>query len=272
MGDIDYVRRNRLEFALCRYWQYARPKRQVVSFVNLCIIPARGGSKRIPRKNVKKFFGKPAIAWSIEAAIESECFGKVIVSTDDSEIKDISEGLGACVPFLRPESLADDHTGTIAVVRHAITAMCDLGFNMEYVCCVYPVAPLIRTQDIVTAFNKIQGSPWDFVFPVTKYPFPIQRAVKLSVEGQVAMFQPGLFDRRSQDLEEAYHDVGQFYWGKADAWMTKDKIFGPTSAALILPRHRVQDIDDFDDWRRAELLFELIRSNRENDTPDTSGE
>lgn len=228
--------------------------------MKLAIIPARGGSKRIPRKNIKPFCGKPMIAWSIEAALESGCFDRVIVSTDDAEIAEVARQYGAEVPFMRPLELSDDHTGTIPVIRHAIETINSQGRAVEQACCLYATAPFIRAEDLRRGLEMLQGSGSDYAFSVTSYAFPIQRAIRLTPEGRVEMFNPEHFSTRSQDLEEAYHDAGQFYWGRADAWLQGKMIFSPASLPVMLPRHRVQDIDTPEDWVRAEWLFKAMQA------------
>lgn len=226
--------------------------------MNLCVIPARGGSKRIPRKNIKDFCGKPMIAWSIEAAQNSGCFDHIVVSTDDTEITEVAKQWGAEVPFMRPTELSDDHTGTIPVIAHAIRELQKQGKTPERVCCIYATAPFITVEDILTGEKKLAGH--DFAFSITSYAFPIQRALRLTSENTVAMFQPEHFNTRSQDLEEAYHDAGQLYWGSVDAWLEERMLFGEKSAPVILPRHRVQDIDTLEDWIRAEWLFKAMQA------------
>ena len=228
--------------------------------MKLAIIPARGGSKRIPRKNIKPFCGKPMIAWSIEAALESGCFDRIIVSTDDDEIAEVARQYGAEVPFLRPLELSDDHTGTIPVIRHAIETINSQGRAVGQACCLYATAPFIQAEDLRRGLEILQGSGGDYAFSVTSYAFPIQRAIRLTPEGRVEMFNPEHFNTRSQDLEEAYHDAGQFYWGLADAWLQGKMIFSPASLPVMLPRHRVQDIDTPEDWVRAEWLFKAIQA------------
>ncbi|MFT0849633.1 pseudaminic acid cytidylyltransferase [Achromobacter sp. F4_2707] len=228
--------------------------------MKLAIIPARGGSKRILRKNIKPFCGKPMIAWSIEAALESGCFDHIIVSTDDDEIAEVARQYGAEVPFMRPLELSDDHTGTIPVIRHAIEMINSQGRTVEQACCLYATAPFIRAEDLRRGLEILQGSGSDYAFSVTSYAFPIQRALRLTREGRVEMFNPEHFTTRSQDLEEAYHDAGQFYWGRADAWLQGKMIFNPASLPVMLPRHRVQDIDTPEDWLRAEWLFKAMKA------------
>ncbi len=226
--------------------------------MNLCVIPARGGSKRIPRKNIKDFCGKPMIAWSIEVAKASTCFDHIIVSTDDDQIASIAKQWGAEVPFVRPAELADDYTGTIPVIAHAINWMRQHGQTPEQVCCLYATAPFISAEDLRTGKKMLAG--YDYAFSITSYAFPIQRAIRLTAEQTVAMFHPEHFNTRSQDLEDAYHDAGQFYWGAVDAWLEERMIFGEHSAPIILPRHRVQDIDTAEDWLRAEWLFKAMQA------------
>lgn len=228
--------------------------------MKLAIIPARGGSKRIPRKNIKPFCGKPMIAWSIEAALQSACFDQVIVSTDDAEIADVARQCGATVPFMRPAELSDDHTGTIPVIRHAIDWFNGQSRIVEQVCCLYATAPFVSAEDIRRGLDVLLGNDCDYAFSVTSYAFPIQRAIRLSEQGRVEMFNPEHFNTRSQDLEEAFHDAGQFYWGRAEAWLQGRVIFSPQSMPVLLPRHRVQDIDTPEDWVRAEWLFKAMQS------------
>ena len=228
--------------------------------MKLAIIPARGGSKRIPRKNIKLFCEKPMIAWSIEAALQSGCFDQVIVSTDDEEIADVARRYGATVPFMRPTELSDDHTGTIPVIRHAIEWVNAQGQSVEQACCLYATAPFVSPEDIRRGFDTLLDTGSDYAFSVTSYAFPIQRAIRLNAEGRVEMFNPEHFNTRSQDLEEAFHDAGQFYWGKADAWLQGRMIFSPASVPVALPRHRVQDIDTPEDWVRAEWLFKAMQA------------
>jgi len=230
----------------------------------VAIIPARGGSKRIPRKNVKNFCGKPMIAWSIEAAKASGCFDKIIVSTDDREIADVAEQWGAETPFLRPNDLADDYTGTLPVIRHAVEWLNDHTMTLDYACCLYATAPFVLAEDIQRGYQLIQQAGSSYAFSVTSYAFHIQRAIRITENGRVAMFNPEEFQTRSQDLEEAWHDAGQFYWGTAESWLEEKPIFGLGSVPVKLPRHRVQDIDTPEDWARAEWLFRAMWAETEN--------
>ena len=225
--------------------------------MNIAIIPARGGSKRIPRKNIKEFAGLPIISHSIKAALECGLFDKVIVSTDDEEIASVAQEFGADVPFMRPSNLSDDHTATIPVIAHAIQTLQN-DYVIDNVCCIYATAPFVRYSDLIDAYNALLTHNKQYAFPVTTFPFPIQRGVKRDVEGNIEMFNPQHFATRSQDLEEAYHDVGQFYWGRAAAWLEGKPIFSDAATTIVLPRHLVQDIDTPEDWIRAELMYKVL--------------
>ena len=226
--------------------------------MRLAVIPARGGSKRIPRKNIRPFAGRPMIAWSIEAAIRSACFDRILVSTDDEEIAETARAAGAEVPFQRPASLSDDHTGTIPVIAHATEWQQAQGQPPTEVCCIYATAPFVRPEDIRAGLQALQERDARYAFSVTSYPSPIQRALRLTPSGRVAMFQPELFNTRSQDLEPAFHDAAQFYWGRAEAWLQGLPIFSADAMPVLLPRHRVQDIDTPEDWERAEWMFRAL--------------
>ena len=228
--------------------------------MRLCVIPARGGSKRIPRKNIREFCGKPMIAWAIEVAHGSQCFDRVVVSTDDEEIKAVAEQYSAAVPFMRPAELADDYTETIPVVRHTINWFGGRGQIPDIVCCLYPTAPFVTEQSISTALHQLLKTESDFVFPVTRYPYPIQRSIWIDQSQKVQMFDPNSFSKRSQDLEEAFHDAGQFYVGKASTWLKRDVLFTSNSSVIVLPRYRVQDIDTVEDWQYAELMYAAQRT------------
>jgi N-acylneuraminate cytidylyltransferase len=226
--------------------------------MKLAVIPARGGSKRIPRKNIKLFCGRPIIAWSIDAALQSGCFDRVVVSTDDAEIAEVAQQCGAQVPFIRPAELSDDHTGTTAVIAHAINWFAARGEAPEQVCCLYATAPFVTAEDLRTGLKLLTESGADYALPVASFAFPIQRAIRITSTRRIEMFNPGNFNTRSQDLEAAYHDAGQFYWGRASAWIQGKMIFSPASMPVLLPRHRVQDIDTLEDWLMAEYLFRAL--------------
>ena len=227
--------------------------------MKIAVIPARGGSKRIPRKNINDFCGKPMIVWSIEAAKASTLFDHIIVSTDDSEIAELAKKYGGEVPFIRPPELSDDHVGTGAVVKHAVEwAIRNLG-KIDFVCTLYATAPFIKPDDLIAGLSLLTDSGAQIVFSVTSFPFPIQRAIQISKNKRVSMFQPEHYLTRSQDLEPAYHDAGQFYWAITDAVLNEVSAFSKEAVPFILPRHQVQDIDTNEDWIRAELMFSAWR-------------
>jgi pseudaminic acid cytidylyltransferase len=226
--------------------------------MNICIIPARGGSKRIVKKNVKIFNGKPIIAYSIEQALASKCIDRVIVSTDDEEISKVAVEYGAEVPFKRPPELSDDLTPTNPVINHAVDWLESHGEIIDNVCCLYATAPFIQSNSISEAYSQFKKYNADFCFSVTSFPFPIQRAIKISDSGRVNMFHPEHINTRSQDLEEAYHDAGQFYWGTKEVFFNNSSWLSEAVIPYILPRHLVQDIDTPEDWKRAEIMHEVI--------------
>lgn len=223
--------------------------------MNLAIIPARGGSKRIPRKNVKLFAGKPIIAYSIEAAAASGLFDSIIVSTDDTEIADVAKSYGAGIPFMRPKTLSDDHTGTTPVVKHAINWFIERNTHVSCACCIYATAPFIQPAHLIEGYQRLRSSGKSYVFSVTSFAYPIQRAIRIAADGTVDPIYPENILVRSQDLEEAYHDAGQFYFGTADSWMNDVVAFSSASLPIVLPRYLVQDIDTPEDWKRAELMY-----------------
>lgn len=230
--------------------------------MKVVIVPARGGSKRIPRKNIKLFYGKPMIAWSIQAAKASGCFDCIIVSTDDEEIAQIARKYGAEVPFVRPAELSNDYVGTTEVIAHAVEWLNENRAQVTEACCLYATAPFVTAEDLRNSYAQFAADGSAYTFSVTSYAFPIQRAIRLSENGQVSMFQPEYFYTRSQDLEDAWHDAGQFYWGKAEAWLEGESIFSSGATGYKLPRSRVQDIDTLEDWDRAEWLFRAMRAGK----------
>ncbi len=225
--------------------------------MNVAIIPARGGSKRIKRKNIKTFVDEPIIAKSISAAKKANIFDSVIVSTDDDEIKDVALSFGAEVPFLRPKELSDDYTPTIPVIKHAIDQInAAQDKKVTSVCCIYPTAPFLLAQDLVSAYAMLASDATiDYVFPVVEYDYPIQRALRININNSISMFYPENYDKRSQDLEKSYHDAGQFYWGKVESWLNEIPIFNGNSASVVMPRLRVMDIDTYEDWVLAEFMY-----------------
>ena len=226
--------------------------------MNICIIPARGGSKRIPRKNIKEFNGMPIIAYSIVAAIESNCFDRIVVSTDDDEIAKVAEDYGAEIPFIRPKEFSDDYVGTIPVIKHAIEWFDSNIISVKYVCCLYATAPFIQSQILSKAYKQLKDSKANYCISVTSFPFPIQRAIKIIHQNKLNMFFPEYFNTRSQDLEEAYHDAGQFYWGTSQAFKDELPFFSESTTPYLLPRLLVQDIDSAEDWVSAEAMYQVL--------------
>lgn len=227
--------------------------------MRLCLIPARGGSKRIPRKNIKPFLGKPIIERSIEAALSCDQIDRVIVSTDDSEIAEVARRAGAEVPFMRAAHLSDDYATTLDVIADALEwADREITEPVTAICCLYATAPFVTAEDLSIAYDWLEESSASCVFAATEYPYPIQRALRI-IDGRVAMFQPDHLVTRSQDLEPAYHDAGQFYWLRPAAVRTRVAIFGPQSTVHLMDRSRVQDIDTMEDWHFAERLFTLTQ-------------
>jgi pseudaminic acid cytidylyltransferase len=230
--------------------------------MKLALIPARGGSKRIPRKNIRPFCGQPMLSWVINAAARSGCFERIIVSTDDPEVADVAQQFGAEVPFARPAALSDDHTGLIDVIRHAIGEMIPAPGTDDWVCNLLATAALLRAEDLRSSWKLIESrQDVDFALSVASFPAPIQRALRLDQASRVSMFDPDQFPKRSQDLEPAFHDAGQFCWGRAQAWLKVSNVFTPRCLAVRLPPHRVQDIDTPEDWQRAEWLFKCLRES-----------
>ena len=228
--------------------------------MRLAVIPARGGSKRIPRKNVRPFAGKPIIAHSIDAARACGLFDRIVVSTDDDEIARVARECGAETPFVRPAELSDDHTGTNAVVRHAIGWFDERGVLPDHVCCLYATAPFVQPRYLREGYERLVASGKSFAFSVTTFAFPIQRALRIDADGCVQPIWPENVARRSQDLEETYHDAGQFYWGTARAFLDEVVLSSGASVPVVLPRHLVQDIDTEEDWVRAELMFGALQA------------
>lgn len=230
----------------------------------IAIIPARGGSKRIPRKNIKTFHGRPMIAYSIRAALDSGLFARVIVSTDDAEIAEVARAYGAEVPFMRPAALADDHAGTVEVIQHAVGFLREQGEVFTYACCLYATAPFVTPADLARGLELLEECPGKaYAFTVTDFASPVQRALRLRADGGVESLYPEFYETRSQDLEPAFHDAGQFYWGRTEAWEQGAPLHAPHSLPVRLPRHRVQDIDTPEDWQRAELLYEALLTDVE---------
>lgn len=230
----------------------------------LCVIPARGGSKRITKKNIKEFCGKPIIIWSIEQAKLSKCFDKVIVSTDDPEIASLAKRNGADVPFMRPKSLSDDYTGTVPVISHAIKWHMKYGKKPSHVCCIYPTAPFLKSSDLKDGLKILKKYNSSYSFPATNYAYPIQRSFKININKKLEMFFSKHYKSRSQDLDEVFHDAGQFYWATADTWLENKPIISKNSTPLLIPRYRAMDIDTIEDWLIAEKMFETIHKKKDD--------
>lgn len=224
----------------------------------ICIIPARGGSKRIPRKNIRPFAGKPMIAHSITTAKESGVFDRIIVTTDDPEIMDVARAWGAEIPFIRPPELANDHAGTDAVLIHALKWFEAQGTPATFACCLYATAPFARPQYVREGLEILRRTGATTAFSVTSFPYPIFRALKVTEGDRLQMFWPEHRLTRSQDLPEAYHDAGQFYWMQVPKYLAEGRLFSSDSAPVRLPRHLVQDIDTDEDWVRAELMHKVL--------------
>lgn len=231
------------------------------TYKNIAIIPARGGSKRIPHKNIKPFLGKPIIAYSIEAAIQSGLFSEVMVSTDDNEIAEIAKKYGANVPFFRSPQTANDFANVGEVIEEVLLTYLKQDKKFDNVCCILATAPFIKSERLAEAYQLLLNQNYDSVFPIVRFSYPIQRALRLS-GGNVSMFQPENFAKRSQDLEPAYHDSGQFYWMKVEEFMKQKRFFSNNAGAIILPETEVQDIDSEEDWKMAEWKYKILRNEK----------
>jgi pseudaminic acid cytidylyltransferase len=235
--------------------------------MNIAIIPARGGSKRIPRKNIRNFAGRPMISYAIGAALDSGLFTHVIVSTDDHEIAETARTYGAEIPFIRPVKLSDDHTPTVSVIKHAIDQAEELGWFPHYVCCIYPAVPLIHSSDLLAAFQLLKNTASaDYSFPITQFPSAIQRALRFDKSGATSSFYPEHELTRSQDLEPAFHDAGQFYWGRCRAWNENPRIHN-SGVGFEIPSWRSVDIDNEGDWRRAETIYLTLLKEKNLERP-----
>lgn len=223
---------------------------------NLAIIPARGGSKRIPRKNIKNFLGQPIITYSINAALQSGIFDEVMVSTDDEEIAGIAQKYGAAIPFMRSPETANDHATTFAVIEEVCQNYTQRGQNFDFVCCIYPCAPLISGKTLNEAYETIANNDFDAVFPVVEFSYPVQRSLKIT-NGKLDFTYPEYAQARSQDLPKNYHDSGQFYWMRIEQILRTRKIMTDNVGGIIISELDAQDIDNEIDWKLAELKFSL---------------
>jgi pseudaminic acid CMP-transferase len=227
--------------------------------MNIAVIPARGGSVRIPRKNVRDFCGKPMIAWPIKIAKDSGLFDRILVSTDDEEIAEKSKHFGAEVPFMRPKNLSDDYTGIIDVMSHAVTWMSNKKWKINAVCCIYPTSIFLTINDLKKGLELLNTENWSYTFSATEFEHSIFRSFKVLPNGGVEMFFPENYSARSQDLPEALHDAAQFYWGNPECWIKNMKIFESYSYPIKIPFWRVQDIDTENDFKKAEILFKSLK-------------
>jgi pseudaminic acid cytidylyltransferase len=224
---------------------------------SVAIITARGGSKRIPRKNIKSFLGKPILAYSIAAALKAGCFDEVMVSTDDEEIAEVARSLGALVPFMRSAENANDFTGTAEVIREVVLEYRAHGKEFDALCCIYPTAPFVTGEKLRSAMALLKETGADCVLPVVAYSYPIQRSLKIE-EGRVEMLWPENYAKRSQDLMPVYHDCGQFYCLKTESLLDQMKLFAKDTRPIVMPESEVQDIDNEEDWKIAEMKYRLV--------------
>ncbi len=225
---------------------------------HIAVIPARGGSKRVPGKNVRPFRGRPMIEWAIDAALMSSLFIDVVVSTDDEGIAEIARAVGASVPFVRPTDLADDLTPLVPVVAQAISAMSGFHADVEGVCCIYATAPFVRPGDLAAGLDRLIVSACDYVVSAVEFPAPVKRGFLMGDSNEISMLFPDEYATRSQDLAPVYHDAGQWCWGTKASWLAGLPMLGPNSTAHVLPSWRVCDIDTEEDWVRAELIGEYL--------------
>jgi len=225
----------------------------------LAIIPARGGSKRIPRKNIKMFCGKPIIDYSIKAALQSTCFDEVIVSTEDSEIAAISKSCGASIPFLRSKQNSDDYSQTADVIEEVLLQYKKLGRSFDFFCCIYPTAPFVTSEKLRKSYELLKTSDADGVIPVVRFSYPIQRALKIE-DDRIKMMWPENYNKRSNDLSPTYHDCGQFYWMRTKSFLEQKRLFAQKSIPFEIPEIEAQDIDNEEDWRLAEVKYKCYFS------------
>ena len=229
--------------------------------MNIAIIPARAGSKRIADKNIRLFASAPMLSWAIKNAQNAGIFDRIIVSTDSAEIKKVAIKYGAEVPYERPAELADDYTGTVPVIKHAVETLELTGLSSTYVCCIYPATPLLCFKDLIKGLHNLKRTNAKFSYGVTAYRHPIQRAVKIDEEGLLKINDQDMSGARTQDLECMYHDAGQFYWASPQTWVNQATILGATASGVIIPNYRAIDIDTMEDWKFAELVFLALNTN-----------
>lgn len=223
----------------------------------IAIIPARGGSKRIPKKNIRLISGQPAISYPINLAKNSGLFQKVFVSTDDNEIAEVSRRLGAVIPFIRRPELSGDFTTTIDVISDAAKLLIQQGNYFDYICCIYPVTPLLKMERLYEAFDTLNNGVWDYVFPAIEFSSPVERGLQKSKSGQVKFTHEEYLNVRTQDIEASFHDAGQFYFGKTEAWINKKPILNGNSTFIELNKYEVLDVDNFQDWEFMDKLLKI---------------
>ena len=223
---------------------------------NICIIPARGNSKRIKNKNIRLFNNKPMISFAIEAAFKSNLFDHIIVSTDNNEIAKIAEEFNAELPFIRPDNLSDDYTNTQSVIKHGIYQCENLSWDFNFVCCIYPCVPFINLSDLKTSFDIANCSKNSFVFPISEISSNPQRSLGIRQNVDIFSLFPDYEKMRTQDLKKGFFDAGQFYWGHKELWKTSKSIHN-NAKGLIIPKWRAIDIDSEDDWIMAELMYNI---------------
>ena len=224
---------------------------------SVAIITARGGSKRIPKKNIKDFCGKPIIAYSIEAAIKSKVFDEIMVSTDDNEIAEIAKKYGASIPFMRSAKNSDDYSGTCDVLMEVVNDYKKLGKEFDIVCCIYPTAPFVTAEKLTEVNNKFEREGASAIIPVVRFSYPPQRCF-IECGGRLEYKWPEHEKSRSQDLEPFYHDAGQFYFIKTDVLMSQKTLVPANTVPLEIDELEVQDIDNITDWKLAELKYKLM--------------
>lgn len=232
--------------------------------MNVAILPARGGSTRIPHKNIKPFAGRPMLEWPIRAAKASGLFYRIIVSTDSEEIAEAARNMGAETPFIRPAKLADNHTPTAPVLAHALKALIEMGDRPDRICCIYPTSPFLLPEDLRRGLDELEKWHAPGALSVTTFDFPILRAFKTGENGEMIFNWPEHEMTRSQDLPEFMHDAGQFYWLDAREFLKQERLIMPGTRPVLMPRTRVQDLDTPEDWAVAELMYKaLFRENEQ---------
>lgn len=232
--------------------------------MNIAVIPARGGSKRIPRKNIRNFHGRPMISYAIKVAQKSQLFDRIIVSTDDEEIAAISENYGAGVPWRRSPELADDFATTLDVMQDAAQKLSSEVPPNTKICCIYPTTPLLRAHYLQVGASVIHDHEWDYVFSAVRNASPIQRSFYVTDSAQVQLNFPEYELIRTQDLPVSFHDAGQFYWGSLESWENKLPVFSQKSTIIEIPNHLSVDMDREEDWMLAEKLYSLLKKGDES--------